>query len=238
MHRRAGVIVWRVDLDVPEPVRRRCARWLDREEQERAARLPSARQRGRFVVAHGALREILAAWVNCSPRSLRFVRGPHGKPALDTPRHARGVEFNLSHSEAFALVAVSRRGPVGVDLEYWRRPLAVERMAQRVFSLAERSELAALPGPARQEAFYLGWTRKEAYVKAVGRGVYRGFGGVEVTLTPGRRPGLRLADRRGSGPWRLHDLTVHPDYKAALVTRLGAGPYRYARWNGVQVAPS
>ncbi len=231
--------VWVIGLDVADAVIRRCAKRLDAQERERAQRLRRPQDRNRFVVAHGAMREILAQALGCAPEALVFQRGRHGKPRLAGPGDgARRLDFNLSHSRDLALLAVGWGMVLGVDVEYWRDPIDVESIARRVFSERERRSLAALPTAFRQEAFFLGWTRKEAYVKALGRGIHRGLGDFDVSILP-RRPAVLQATRpdpREARAWRLHHLDVHPDYKAALATPRSVAGFVLRGWPAARSA--
>jgi 4'-phosphopantetheinyl transferase len=175
------------------------------------------------VAAHGALRVIIGGYVGADPASLDFVVGEHGKPALR--RHdgmaASDIEFNLSHSADLALVAVARARPVGVDLERWASDVEHLDLAERFFSPAERRALRALaPAPDLiASGFFAAWTRKEAYLKAIGYGISRGLHHFDVTLAPGERARL-LADRLDETAierWSMTDLDPAPGYSAALV---------------------
>jgi 4'-phosphopantetheinyl transferase len=212
--------VWRVALDDATRVD---AYWplLSEEERVRASRFHRDVHRRRFVVAHGALRMILAGYLDAVPESLAFVVGEHGKPALRRELGTPAVEFNLSHSDDLALVAVTRARPIGVDLERWSEGVEHLELAERFFSPGERDALRALShAPELVEAgFFAAWTRKEAYLKATGHGISRGLHHFDVTLTPGERARL-LVDRLDGGAverWSMIELAPASGYSAALV---------------------
>jgi 4'-phosphopantetheinyl transferase len=213
------VHVWRVPLDDDA---RADSYWslLSEEERRRAARFVRDVHRRRFVAAHGALRSILAAYVDAEPAAIDFVSGEHGKPALRDVTGRPSVEFNLSHSDDLALVAVARARAVGVDLERWSEVEHLE-LAERFFSPGERDALRALAhAPHLVEAgFFAAWTRKEAYLKATGQGITRGLHHFDVALTPGE-PARLLADRlddAATARWSMIALEPAPGYSAALV---------------------
>ncbi|MEJ8813621.1 4'-phosphopantetheinyl transferase superfamily protein [Variovorax ureilyticus] len=163
--RRAPEHVWRVDLDA--------ATWgtacLSRDERERAARFVFARDRERFVAAHVALRQVLAAYSGVTASLLQFLPGKAGKPALARPA---GLQFNLSHSQSVALIAIADgNAEVGVDVEVLRPMPDAEAMAAAYFTDAEQRALAAVGPELRDRAFFTCWTRKEACLKAVGLGL-------------------------------------------------------------------
>jgi 4'-phosphopantetheinyl transferase len=175
-------------------------------ERARAARLQRPGAAARFLVAHGALRLILAELLACDPRALPIVTGPNGKPELEgTPVH-----FNLSHSGAMAAVAVARDRPVGVDLEL-RRPLAdLDALARRVCSARELHALRALAPAERPGAFLALWTRKEALAKRSGDGLRALHRDVALAEADGCRlvalediPGYAAAVAAEGTDWRL-----------------------------------
>ena len=136
-------------------------------ERARAARFRRPGDGDRFLAAHGALRAIMAGYLQSDPRTLRFEVGAWGKPAL---AHS-DLAFNLSHSGARALVAVARGRQVGVDVERLRPIPELEGLMARVCTPEECAELAAEPPTQREGAFLALWTRKEALAKMTGAGL-------------------------------------------------------------------
>jgi 4'-phosphopantetheinyl transferase len=199
-----SVHVWIVDLESSPAT----AEVLSPSELARAARFRFARDRRRFIASHAALREILAAYTGILPASLEFIALPHGKPALVSG----DLRFNLSHSADLALVALASGAEVGVDIERIRAQLELEAIARRFFSPSETDALLAYPEPERESAFFRCWTRKEAYVKALGGGLTISLASFAVSLDPNRAALLSGVE----APWTLHSLDVHPAYCAAL----------------------
>ena len=136
--------------------------WSSEDEAQRAARFHFAVDRDHFIAAHGCLRDIPARYLPIEPGQLSFSNGAYGKPFLSGVSAEGGLEFNLSHSRDFALVAVTRNHPVGVDVEYVRRDIPREKIARRFFSEHELSDLLSLPLTRRETGFFNCWTRKEA----------------------------------------------------------------------------
>jgi 4'-phosphopantetheinyl transferase len=160
-----GVRLWLVDLDAADADGAQTL--LSSDETARAARFVFDRHRARFIAGRAALRRILAGELGLDPAALAFRYGPAGKPSLEDGNDP-SLQFNLSHSDRYAVVAVRRGGAVGVDIEK-ERPLAdVMRLAQTAFSPSELEELRATAAESRERAFFTGWTRKEAYIKARG----------------------------------------------------------------------
>ena len=160
--------VWRLDLRVaPSPERLVV---LSPAEHERAQRFVFERDRRRYLSAHVGLRDLLAARTKQHPATLVFEEGPFGKTALANPARCA---FNMSHSEDVALVALADEGvgEIGVDVEMLRAIPDALALARQNFSASENAELAATPPQDQSLAFLLGWTRKEACLKAIGSGL-------------------------------------------------------------------
>jgi 4'-phosphopantetheinyl transferase len=212
------VHVWRIALAPPPAAFARLAARLSPDERRRAARFRFERDRRRFQVAHGALRELLAGYLDDEPERLGFIEGAHGKPVLAQP-HGAELRFNLSHSGELALCAVSHRREVGVDLEQVRELTDADALARRFFAEAESSALAALPAAERLPAFFRCWTRKEAYLKAVGAGLLQALDGFQVSLQPEAGPcDLNVRGRpEETSRWSLQGLDVAQGYAGAVV---------------------
>jgi 4'-phosphopantetheinyl transferase len=188
---------------------------LDDKERLRSRRFLRSADCSRFVLAHAALRLLLAGALGVEPASVRYVSGVHGKPRL-----APGLvplEFNLSHSEGVALVAVARDRAVGVDVEHVRDMPDALNIAATHFSAAERAELRALSSADRRAGFFYCWTRKEAVIKTSGEGLSRALDSFDVDLAPGSTSALRrYAGEHGSGTDMIvRDLPSPPGYAAA-----------------------
>jgi 4'-phosphopantetheinyl transferase len=140
------------------------------EERARAERFLDAHNAELWRRSHGLLRMLLGRYLQQDPRSLRFVTGEHGKPALSGGR-ARELAFNMSHSGELALYAFSRAGPVGVDVEVARRPIDEVAIAERTLGAAAAARLQALDPATRRQEFLRAWTRHEAELKCLGIGI-------------------------------------------------------------------
>lgn len=189
---------------------------LDDRERARADRFHRDRDRRRFTVARGTLRTILGETLGIDPASLTFQYGSQGKPAI-----AGGpVHFNLAHSNERAVLAISRNGPIGIDLEYRNGLRDFDGIVGRFFTDGERQVYGALPEELRQDAFFRGWTGKEAYLKATGLGLVGPLESVEVEIDPRRPAALRLLGDFDPVPWVLREIDPRfdPSYRGAIVT--------------------
>ena len=208
------VHVWRIALDQADDRLERFRRTLEPHELERAGRFHFEKHRRHFVVARGFLRSVVARYVETRPEALRFEYGAYGKPALASEH---GLRFNLSHSNEVALLAVTLEAELGVDVEHMRADFASEDIARRFFSRAEVEAFNALPKEEQVAAFFRCWTRKEAYIKAIGRGMSQPLDEFDVTLDPADPPALLYAKEDDASRWQLSDLDVAPEYASAVI---------------------
>jgi 4'-phosphopantetheinyl transferase len=203
----AGTDVWYVPLEGDSRSVARYEGSLSDEERKRAGEFRFERDALRYLIAHGALRAILAEYAGVGARHLEFSVSPAGKPSLAVP--GAGIHFNLTHSGDLALLAVSRGGDVGVDVEKIVAGEDLPLIARRCFCRAELAHLEAAPPALYAEEFYTLWTRKEAYVKGKGDGLSAELTGIDVSASPSR-PG---------GDWLVRDVDVPPEYRGAIATR-------------------
>ena len=160
---------WSVPLCVPANTLARLFETLSPDERDRAARLRFERDRRRFSVARGALRELLGRYVATPPDQIRFAYNAFGKPEL-SPEFGSSLKFNLSHSADLAVIAVTWGADIGVDVE---RITATDYadIARSFFARRELEELSSVPKHLQARAFFGFWTRQEAYAKARGEGL-------------------------------------------------------------------
>jgi 4'-phosphopantetheinyl transferase len=212
------VHVWRSELDLSEAELRKLAKTLALDEQARAARFRFPRDRRRFIVARGVLREILARYFDRDPAKLQFCYAPFGKPALTSNSGGDGLRFNVSHSHGFALYAVSLHRELGVDLECIRTNFPWEPIAERFFSPEEIDALHSVPCRLKYEAFLNCWTRKEAFVKARGGALSLRLDRFSVSLIPGEPVVLLKTEDNPleASRWGLEQLAPRSGYVAAL----------------------
>lgn len=214
------VHVWRVSLDPAE--NSTCpyaglpyAEVLSPEERTRADRCRLDLERARFMAARSALRTVLSRYTGQSPADIRLGRSPRGRPFLLERPAGGGVDVNLSHSGRSALIAVTREGRVGVDLEEIRTDVDHRAMARRFFSPAEAELIGNLPEAAGRRAFFTRWTWREAYAKAADVAVPRLLDGADLARMP-----------ISVGFWKLRTLPVGRDYRATVAAAGACGPPR------------
>ena len=220
------VHVWRIALNQEDDRLERFRRTLEAGELERAGRFHFDKDRRHFIVARGFLRSVVARYLGSQPEALRFEYGAYGKPALGSEHTLR---FNLSHSNEVALLAVSLDAEIGVDVEHIRADFASEDIARRYFSRAEVEVFNALPPEERVAAFFRCWTRKEAYIKAIGKGFSQSLSAFDVTLAPGIAPALLRAEDDDASRWWMSDIEVGEGYAGALIVERPVAQVRFFR---------
>jgi 4'-phosphopantetheinyl transferase len=231
------VHVWCAFLDQPAARAQQLAQTLSADERMRAERFYFERDRKRFIVGRGLLRTILGCYLGIAPNRLQFCYGPRGKPDLAEICGGRKLCFNLSHSQGLALYGITRDRKIGIDLEHIRPISKTEQIAERFFSVRENAVFRALPPSKKQVAFLNCWTRKEAYLKAIGEGLVRSLEQIEVSLAPGE-PARLLSiegDLQSAERWILQELTPALGYVAALVVEGYGWRLKCWQWTAISM---
>ena len=213
------VHVWTVPLDLTPT--RFLNLSLSSDERDRAERFVFENDRRRFVTCRGLLRDLLARYLGADPAGLTFYYGPKGKPFLAAPFDRIDLRFNLAHSEDLAIFAFTRGAAVGVDVERVRDIPDMADLAERVFSAREKAAYGALPDNEKRTAFFRGWTRKEAFIKALGDGLSFPLDGFEVSPGPGS-PARSISidgDETEARRWSVRDLSPAPGFVGAIAVK-------------------
>lgn len=203
-------------------------RLLSPDEVARAERFHFARHHDAFVVARAGLRKMLGRYLSTAASEIEFLYGDAGKPELSGRLAGGELAFNLSHSGKWALCAVGRRGPLGVDVERLRPMRDADGVARRYFAAAEVAAWECLAEADKPAAFFRCWTRKEAYLKALGDGLRAPLDRFVVSLAPGDPPCLiEPSPHDTAAGWSLADIDIGEGYVASLVAPAGC---RVVRW--------
>ena len=224
--------VWSIRLTQSDDVVRALEGHLSVDEARRADRYRRELDRTRYVVAHGALRELLADYTVQTPRNISFGHTATGKPFLIDDQGEQRLRFNLSHAGEWAIVALASSMEVGIDIEQIDSDVSVEAVAERFFSRSEFEALQEVPSEQRTLAFFTAWTRKEAYVKARGEGIVSRLQGFSVSIAPEQIPILLTdsIDAHATLHWRIYDLDIARGYAAALAAEGVTHRLRTMRW--------
>ncbi|HMJ90086.1 MAG TPA: 4'-phosphopantetheinyl transferase superfamily protein [Candidatus Acidoferrum sp.] len=172
------------------------------------------------MLTRGILRQLLACYCHTGPTALQFTYGPHGKPALsDTSLR---LHFNASHSSNVVAFAFTRVGEIGVDIELIRHAMPRQHeIAEKHFSPGEFNQLQSLLETERTEAFFRCWTRKEAFLKARGDGVFGGLNTFEVSIEEDDARLLRVHGESDSHGWWMAPLHGIQAHAGAVAVRSG-----------------
>jgi 4'-phosphopantetheinyl transferase len=233
------VDVWQIHLEAQPDEVEHYRRLLAPDEIERADRFHFEKHRRRFTLGRAAMRQVLGGYINTDPHDVVFSYGRSGKPAL-AGSEERSIQFNLSHSEDVALLAVARGLALGIDIEFINPEFATEAIARMFFSRSETECLIALQPRERAEAFFCCWTRKESYIKALGDGLSLPLDSFEVAFGPDVPAALLkvIADPREVARWSMYDLEAPRGYRAALVAEGRGHHLRRFLWRPSQMTAS
>jgi 4'-phosphopantetheinyl transferase len=221
----AGEIhVWAVPLGIEPDSLGVFTRTLASDEKVRAERFKFEKHRNRFIAGRGALREILSRYLHTKPEEVRFDYSANGKPGFAAGFEGGGVHFNLAHSEDLALIAITRIGPVGVDVECVRPMKDMDHLVARFFSARENELFQKVPSSEKPAAFFNLWTRKEALLKATGEGITRSLSLVEVSFLAGEPARLVAVagDTEKAKEWSLRELAPMAGFVGAVAVRADA----------------
>ena len=171
------------------------------EERTRAKRFHFERDKLVYIAAHAICRGLLSYCLGQPPQSWRFSVEDHSKPELVCSSDGPQVRVNISHTRGLAAVALTVDNDIGIDVEWLQRNAQTEALAERVFAVPEREALAAAPEDAKVDTFLAFWTLKEAYVKAIGKGLSQPLDAFSFDLEPLR---IYFEDPLADNPAQWH----------------------------------
>jgi 4'-phosphopantetheinyl transferase len=224
--------VWQSPVRLPAEQLEKYANSLSAEERQRAAKFAIPDKYEEYVVSHGLLRKSLAHVLGRAVSEFEFDYGASRKPFLKKTDASQNPVFNISHSHGQVLVAISMNRNIGVDIEKIRNNVEYEKLALRFFSAAEHAALMQLPETQRVAAFFATWTRKEAFVKAVGKGIAFGLSEFEVNIDPLESPKMLVTrwDPTDVEKWLLASIETENDYFATVASDGGQFQLRCWQW--------
>jgi 4'-phosphopantetheinyl transferase len=207
-------------LDVGPEAVRALATLLSDAERQRASRFVFDRDRRRFIVARARLRRLLSARLDVQPESVEFVYRAHGKPALARRFADSDLRFNVSHSDDVVVYAFALGREIGIDVEAIRVIRDADDIAAQFFSSRENDAYLALDPRNKPIGFFNCWTRKEAFIKALGDGLDYPLDRFDVSLAPGE-PAKILRVEGTSGDdcgWCMESFSPAPGFVAAVAS--------------------
>lgn len=226
--------VWRVSLAQTESCLQSLQETLSTDERTKADAFHFPKGRSQFIVSRGALRAILSRYLNISSHILLFDYNPYGKPSLIAAQGGNTLRFNLSHSGSMALIAITKNRDIGVDIEGVNPNFSCLEIAEKFFSPLENSVLLSLPEHLQPRAFFTCWTRKEAYIKAVGKGLSIPLNQFDVTIAPGEPAALLKVEENPekASRWSLMELIPCSDMVAAVAVAGDCSKLHCWQWTG------
>lgn len=224
------VHIWHASLRATDSQLCRSRRVLTSDEMRRASRFRFDRDRKRFVMARALLRHILSAYTGWEPCRHSLEYNPYGKPFL---RDGNPLRFSVSHSGGEALYAIAHDRDIGIDIEHIRSMEDTDAIVDRFFSEAEKATFHSLPENAKNRAFYSCWTRKEAYVKALGMGLSYPLDAFTVSFLPDEPPELKPAqsNMNTESDWTIEDICVNADHVAAVAVEGHGARFQHTQWS-------
>jgi 4'-phosphopantetheinyl transferase len=212
------VHLWQKPLIESEGAISACYELLLPEEREKASRYRVERPRRDFILTRGTLRSLLSKYLQRDAREITLDYTHLGKPLV---RHS-SLHFNVSHTDGLAVLAFVLNREIGVDVEKIRPQSDAKKLAERFFSDYERRALRDLRGDNLDAAFFRCWTRKEAYIKAVGEGLSIPLSQFDVSLEPNPNQALLATrpDPTQATAWLVRNVPVAAQYAAAVAIRL------------------
>ena len=210
--------VWRADLDLPMASIQKLSHTLSIDEKARAERFRFEQDKNRFIVATGTLRTILGRYLNLEPSRVRFCYGKYGKPRLADTVGNGTIHFNLSHSAGIALYGFTRDYTIGVDIERIHDIPEMDEIVDQFFSMREKDVFRSLAEDMKKEAFFNCWTRKEAFMKAIGDGLWRPLDKFDISFAPGKPARLLSVegDSKEASGWCIQELNPGRGFAAAF----------------------
>jgi len=210
------VHVWRVPLNISDKLLKQLFHLLSKDETDRAKKFHFEKDRKRYISTRGHLRVLIGKYLDQKPDTLVFNYNKYGKPFITD----NSIQFNVSHSKELGLIAFDLDLEVGVDIE-WKRPdFGGLKIAKRFFSREELLELETLPPDEQAQGFFNCWSRKEAYIKALGKGLAIPLDKFSVNLSPGIEAVLLSTKHNPQAVYnyKLFNLEANPGYASALIS--------------------
>jgi len=231
------VDIWLCALDLPENEVAAYYEILSVKEQHRANQFIVPQKRNQFIISRGMLRHKLAQMLEDKPNKLSFTYNTHGKPCLLQKNTHQKISFNISHSHNLALIAITLDHEIGVDIEKINHKTDHSALVKRFFSSAEAEQFKTFSKDSQPRAFFAGWTRKEAFIKGVGKGVAFGLDTFDIHLDPNtEKPSIQIHHPLEiHRKWQIRNLPINDQFMAALaVSNENIKPRLWQNLRGIQ----
>lgn len=205
--------IWLNYLNVHEARIKHLYPLLSAAEKERSERFKFYKHRKAFIASHGFMHSALAGYLDIEASEIEFEHTQQGKPFLIESQNRENIQFNLSHSNNMAILAVCKQHEVGIDIEYAERKIDWLGISRRFFTQNEQQALFKLPEAEQKTAFFKIWTRKEAHMKVTGKGLALAPTQFEVSVPPAQAAFIANSNAEEVKPYCMQDITLPQMFK-------------------------
>ncbi|MGD1917469.1 MAG: 4'-phosphopantetheinyl transferase family protein [Pleurocapsa sp.] len=231
---KSKVHIWRANLNFSPAEVVRLTAFLSTDEIARANKFRFPQHKRRFIAARSILRQLLSNYLNISPNNIKFDYGDRGKPKIIESNTANSLQFNISHSQEYALFGFTTSNLIGVDLEYLREMPDAVKIAQRFFSPREFDLIKNLTPQQQSQVFFKLWTAKEAYLKAIGIGLSGSLSSVDIDFTLDNNNTLILAINGNTtiaNNWSMYSCIPSSNYVGAIAIKTQIAKQQIDFWS-------
>ena len=221
--------IWRADLEVDEGIQSSFLKLLTPDEKNRAQKFHFAKDKRNFIAARGILRFLIGKYLEMNPAEISFQYSQFGKPSIASNN---SLKFNISHSQNIALFAFTKKLNIGIDVEFVNPKIEAKDIAANFFSTNEVLNLLALPEELQTLGFFNCWTRKEAFIKAVGEGLSFPLDKFEVSLDPDK-PAKLLAthwEPKAVSKWSMYSMLPETNFVGCLAIEGQVDQVNFWNW--------
>jgi 4'-phosphopantetheinyl transferase len=205
--------VWRILVTDFIPQLNQYWQLLNTTEQQQAKKFIQIKHQNRFIIIHGILRRIISNYLNINPHNINFTNNEFGKPSLS---FHESLNFNISHSNDVALLAFTKNNTIGIDVEFNKKNIEIFEIANKFFTPEEANSINNLPIELQLEHFFTYWTCKEAFIKAIGKGLSYSLKNFNIDIDNLK---IHTEDPEyKNSNWSLLKLDTFPNYSAAIAT--------------------
>ncbi len=207
---------------------------LKYNESSQAMRFVFEKDHDRFVVSRVVLRDILSRYLPVDPEAISFINNEYGKPFVDNKDNAENITFNLSHAGDLIVYGITKNREIGIDIEKITEMESLDDLIRQYFSETEQMYFKPLSPEKKKEAFFTCWTRKEAYIKAHGKGLSYPLDGFSVTVDPRDTVSLLHDDNDDISCWSLNEIIYSQEYAGAVAVKGHNINYHYYKWDSLR----
>lgn len=209
------VDVWQANILSQEAVKQNYYELLNADEKQKADTFSRAELQQKYINTRGMLRKVLGTYLNMKPQDINIKKAEYGKPFVENSE----VFFNLSHTGNKLVIAVSNVGEIGIDLEQLKARKNLKGLVEKCFSVTEQQSWESLSERQQIIMFYYLWVRKEALVKAIGRGIAMGLD--QCIINPEQQTKfLSIPGGGGSiNDWKIIEVKLNQEDVCALVIK-------------------